>query len=162
MDSYGKRLITARKHAGLNQSALARKIHPPIKPQAIQYLEDPKSKATGSRHTNEIAAACGVNADWLATGRGSMLAGTIARQDEAKYETLANDALQVAIAWSKLDPESQAMFRELIFMRASLERRTPWLRRGRPRGESYDEYEQRMEQNYRYLVSIEARRLKQS
>ena len=38
--------------------------------QSIQYLADPNRNATGSRHTDAIARALGVSAQWLATGKG--------------------------------------------------------------------------------------------
>lgn len=38
--------------------------------QSIQYLADPNRNATGSRHTEAIARALGVSAQWPATGKG--------------------------------------------------------------------------------------------
>lgn len=52
-----------------SQSELARAVG--IKPQAIQYLLDPKNNATGSKHLVKIAEALRVNAVWLATGIGT-------------------------------------------------------------------------------------------
>lgn len=51
-----------------SQSELARAVG--IKPQAIQYLLDPKNNATGSKHLVKIAEALRVSAVWLATGIG--------------------------------------------------------------------------------------------
>ncbi|SFB50810.1 LexA family protein [Delftia tsuruhatensis] len=51
-----------------SQSELARAVG--IKPQAVQYLLDPRNNATGSKHLVKIAEALGVNAVWLATGLG--------------------------------------------------------------------------------------------
>ncbi|RYF29810.1 MAG: hypothetical protein EOO23_06575 [Comamonadaceae bacterium] len=51
-----------------NQSDLAREIG--VKPQAIQYLLEPKNGATGSKHIAAIAEALDVSAGWLSNGAG--------------------------------------------------------------------------------------------
>lgn len=70
MDTYAERLnwAMARHEPPLGQSDLARLTG--IKPQAVQYLCDPKRAARGSKHTPQLAAALGVSPHWLATGKG--------------------------------------------------------------------------------------------
>lgn len=68
MSTFGERVRQAREYAGLSQKALADLVR--TKQQAIQYLENPKSHARGSRHTNSIARFCGVDAQWLESGQG--------------------------------------------------------------------------------------------
>lgn len=68
--SLAERLRHAMKTAGQeSQSELARAVG--IKPQAIQYLLEPKNNATGSKHLPKIAQQLGVDPLWLATGNGS-------------------------------------------------------------------------------------------
>lgn len=63
------RLKTAMELAGnQSQSEVARAVG--VKPQAIQYLLDPKRNATGSKHLTKIADTLGVDPTWLATGVG--------------------------------------------------------------------------------------------
>ena len=65
---FGKRIKTARKHAGLTQKALANKIS--LAQPSLSHLEN---SGFASVFTAQIADACGVNPRWLATGEGEML-----------------------------------------------------------------------------------------
>lgn len=53
------------QHPDMDQSKLARAVG--VEPQTIQYLA---SKGQRSGHTTQIAAALGVDATWLSTGKG--------------------------------------------------------------------------------------------
>lgn len=72
---FGKRLRSAREHAGLTQPKLAGKV-----PMAQSTLAAAETSGDGSRLTAQIAHACRVNAYWLATGEGDMLAGVTANE----------------------------------------------------------------------------------
>ena len=65
---FGQRLAAARKHADLTQGALAKQVGM----SQSAYSEAEKS-GLGSAFTPQIAKACGVNVDWLATGEGEMI-----------------------------------------------------------------------------------------
>jgi hypothetical protein len=67
---------------------------------------------------------------------------------------VSKEALEIAQAFQKLPPARQAAFREAIFLEAIVAQRYPWLIRGRPAGESYNEYERAMERD---IVSIAGR-----
>ena len=156
--TFAARVKKAREYAKLSQAALARRLG--LKPQAIQYLEEPKNNARGSKHTAGIARVCGVDPDWLATERGTMLPAPGARQPDAGYAAITDEAREVAIAWSKLSVEVQGWMRDIIFMLAACESKYPWLRRGRPKGESYTQYERRVESNFDAMVQLAADRTK--
>lgn len=64
--SIGKRVLEARKEAGLTQKQLALKAG--IRQPTLSELESGDSKTTGS--LAQMAAALGVNALWLETGKG--------------------------------------------------------------------------------------------
>lgn len=70
MSTFADRLAKAMAKNNFNQSDLARRAG--IKPQAIQYLLDPKNNARGSKYTTSIALACDVSGIWLANGTGGM------------------------------------------------------------------------------------------
>lgn len=65
---FGQRLRAAREHAGLSQPKLARALG--VTQSTIGSAE---STGKSSTLTSQIAKICGVDAHWLATGRGSML-----------------------------------------------------------------------------------------
>lgn len=65
---YGKRLKAAQKHANLTQKALASRVG-----MGQGSLSELMSSGQGSAFTVQLAAACGVDAHWLATGEGEML-----------------------------------------------------------------------------------------
>ncbi len=70
LSSYAGRLRWAMDQAGkTNQSSLASEVG--LRPQAIQYLVSPENQAVGSKHTAKLAAALGVDAQWLADGSGT-------------------------------------------------------------------------------------------
>lgn len=156
--TFAERVKKARERAKLSQAELARRLG--LKQQAIQYLEDRKNNARGSKHTAGIARECGVDPNWLSSGQGQMLRVDAAKQPEAAYAALSTEAREVALAWSRLSLELQGWLREIIFMLATVEKKYPWLRRGRPKGESYDQYERRVEQNFEAMVQLAADREK--
>lgn len=83
--SLAERLKLAMALAGItSQSELARAVG--VKPQAIQYLLEPKNNATGSKHLPVIAEILGVSPIWLATGGGQPHGGISASRQEANTE----------------------------------------------------------------------------
>lgn len=146
--SFAKRVKEAREHAKLRQSELARILG--VKPQAIQYLEDPKNNARGSKHTSGIATACKVNAHWLETGKGTMLPPSVAREDSsAKHEVtpLSEEAREIALAFDQLQPQARSYIREQVFIYTVIDKSFPWLRHGKPMGTSYSEFERWHQRN---------------
>lgn len=67
---FGQRVAAARKHAGLTQKQLAPRVG-----MSQSNLSELETVAYESGKTAQIAHHCGVNAYWLATGEGDMLAG---------------------------------------------------------------------------------------
>ena len=65
---YGTRLVMARKHAGLTQHAVAKAVG-----MSQSAYAGAETTGQGSTYTSQLAAVCGVNAEWLATGDGDML-----------------------------------------------------------------------------------------
>jgi transcriptional regulator with XRE-family HTH domain len=66
---YGLRLLKAREHAGLTQTALSKSVG-----MSQSAYASAETNGQGSTYTSQLAAACGVRAEWLATGQGPMIA----------------------------------------------------------------------------------------
>lgn len=88
---YGERLKAARTYAGLTQGELADRVKNATTQANISYLEN--SDATGSELTAQFAAACGINALWLATEEGSMI---------SKYQTSDEKIIRAAMLMEQL------------------------------------------------------------
>lgn len=68
--TIGERVKRARQHAGINQRELAKAIG--ISQPSLSELERGESRS--SAYLVQIASACGIDATWLATGKGEMTA----------------------------------------------------------------------------------------
>lgn len=65
---FGKRIRSARKHAKLTQKGLAALVG-----MSQPSLSEAETTAHSSQFTAQIASACGVDGNWLATGEGKMI-----------------------------------------------------------------------------------------
>lgn len=68
--TIGLRLKAARKHAGLSQKELVSKLNGLMSQQNISQLESGVNK--GTEFVVQLAMACMVSPEWLATGKGDM------------------------------------------------------------------------------------------
>lgn len=86
--NFGQRLRKARKHADLNQTQLAERLG--IKQPSVSELETGESQS--SKLGYQAAKVCGVSADWLVMGVGSMLdedsPGVAETPSEYEYATI--------------------------------------------------------------------------
>ena len=73
-NDYGIRLKNAMAHAGLSQKELL--AHPLLADNGVgqSSLSSAMNRASGSAYTALFARACGVDAVWLTTGAGEMVA----------------------------------------------------------------------------------------
>lgn len=102
---FGARLYAARKHAGLTQVALAKAAG-----MSQSTLQEAETTGLKSTYTAQLAAACGVSPQWLATGDGSP--DTTAPRPEA--DQLA-DALEVLTkALQKADEDARISLEPLL------------------------------------------------
>lgn len=107
----GERLKKARAHAHLTQAQLEARSG--VSQKTISKIE--RGDQEGSTQVAQLAKACGVSIDWLATEAGAMLEAPGVREPPAKiYQALSEDAIAVAREWSALTPERQSLFRELL------------------------------------------------
>lgn len=104
---YGLRLFTARKQAGLTQTALANAVG--MSQSAYQEAETTGLKST---YTAQLAAACRVNPQWLATGEGSMSGDATEPRPEA--EELADAIELLTKALMKTDEFTRGLVRHSL------------------------------------------------
>jgi transcriptional regulator with XRE-family HTH domain len=66
-----QRIRTARRHGAISQASLAQQVG--VHRSAVSHWESRKPKRPNIGHLLAIAVATGVQFEWLATGRGTML-----------------------------------------------------------------------------------------
>lgn len=84
---FGERLLAAMAHSGLTQLQIAKKAGISQSTLGEAYRHD------ASKHTVQIALACGVSPVWLATGQGEMLGDYQALRPEVRAVAEEIDAL---------------------------------------------------------------------
>lgn len=146
--TYGKRLKTAREHAKLTQPGLAEKSG--VSQQTISKIE--RGKQDGSTYTVQLASACGVRPEWLASETGEMLPAAgrhrVEESGEIYAASLTPGALDVARAWSKLPLTLQNLYRDAIFRDAAVEKILHGFKISKPTTASYDAFEKNVEDSY--------------
>lgn len=84
--NIGERIAIARKHAKLTQPGLAEKLNGLMTQQNISLLE--RGVVKGTEYIVQIAMACGVRPEWLATGQGEMIDGLYVENEKIKKAVL--------------------------------------------------------------------------
>jgi len=96
---FNKRVRKARDHAQLTQEQLAERVGE-LSGESIsqKHIERMENRKTGRRsyYTAHIAAACGVNALWLASGGERQMVNKI---------DIPDDALSIGAAWHYIKPK---------------------------------------------------------
>lgn len=69
----------------------------------------------------------------------------LVKQPPARYDNLSSDALDIAKAWSLLPAGRRQCIKDQIFLEAAVIKHFPWFQMGRPQGETYNEFERRIE-----------------
>lgn len=111
---FGKRIKAARKHADLTQVELSKAIG--IKQSSLSHLE---STAFCSTHTTQIAKACKVDPNWLATGEGEMIPAAVTALNEAvqtpfNAPTVGNALANLGALLQKATPKTRAAVADLL------------------------------------------------
>lgn len=107
-DTYAQRLAKAIEDSKLTQAKVAKAAG--TTQQVISGIIQRNS--AGSLHTAQLARACGVDAYWLATGKGS--------PHPASGTDLPVQALDLARTWRKLPPFKQRGYLQAIMTDAAV------------------------------------------
>lgn len=150
--NLGARLLKARQHANLTQKQLEKASG--VSQKTISKIE--RGDQAVSSQIVPLALACGVRAEWLASKSGEMLHGALGVQapPASSYDALTDEAKDIALLWQHLPEDRRAMFKELIFMEAALHRHMPWLRAGRPKNGTYNQFERRVQSAIDKLCAV--------
>ena len=110
-----QRIRLSRRHGGLSQATLADLVG--VHRSAVSHWESTKPKKPNIGHLLAIAVACGVQFEWLATGRGGMLLSEHAQQEgvSASNVVLVEDDQEVELlrAYRETSPQSRMVLVEL-------------------------------------------------
>lgn len=102
---YGARLQRARKHAKLTQKQLAA-----LARMSQSNLSELETVGHGSAMTTQLAAVCGVDAHWLATGEGEM---TSAASPGSASSTWPLERLRES-TWRSLTERQKALLEDVM------------------------------------------------
>ncbi len=108
---YGSRLRAARKHAKLTQVGLSERTGIPQ-----STISTAERLGHGSAETSIYAKACGVDAQWLATGEGQMTQGPT--QGVGMFDALTDLESRLLYNFRSLADDDQAEFFAEIERRA--------------------------------------------
>ena len=110
-----QRIRLSRRHGGLSQATLADLVG--VHRSAVSHWESTKPKKPNIGHLLAIAVACGVQFEWLATGRGGMLLSEHAQREgvSASNVVLVEDDQEVELlrAYRETSPQSRMVLVEL-------------------------------------------------
>ena len=156
--ALGQRLKIAMEKRGLTQEQLAARANDlgqrRVSQASISALIKLDSKS--SEALFQLARALRVNPEWLQDG--DPVESGLDREAWSPGNHSSPESKDIAIAWQKLPAERRQAFRDQIFLEAIIATQYPWLIRGRPAGESYDQFERAMERD---IVRITKRLLMQ-
>ena len=110
------RIRLARRHGGLSQSQLGTAVG--VQRSAVSHWESSKGKNPNVDHLRAIALLCGVQFEWLVTGRGEMSLPEHVRLDSVACAEalLVEDALEMRLlaAFRDASPQSRVSLVEIV------------------------------------------------
>ena len=108
-----QRIRMARRHGGISQAVLAQQVG--VHRSAVSHWESSKPKRPNIGHLLSIAVATGVQFEWLATGRGTMLPSLAMSVSEPGNGVVVDDAheLELLRAFRDVPLQSRPVLVEL-------------------------------------------------
>lgn len=70
------------------------------------------------------------------------------------------EALEIARAFDRMQPQTQERVRELVFVSSIIDRSFPWLRTGKPVSDNYGKFEKWHQDNMAAQLALEADRIR--
>jgi len=101
-----QRILMARKHGRISQAILAQQIG--VHRSAVSHWESSKPKRPNTEHLVSIAVATGVQFEWLATGRGTMLPAAVAAVGDPGAGIVVDDGRELELLQAFRDMSVQA------------------------------------------------------
>lgn len=95
---------------------------------------------------DRIAPLMGMTTEQYLVAAGEAQPNAV-RQPAASYAGISDEALAIARAFDQLQPQAREFIREQVFVYTVIDKAFPWLRRGRPVGASYEDFEKWHQQN---------------
>lgn len=139
--SAGSRIQDTRKKFKVPVTAIAKAAG--VTKQAVYQWESGDTKSLKGDNLLAVARVLGVDANWLSTGRGPMIADS-----GGVLMELGSDAAEIARAYMKLSPALKASVRTLVFSMASAHSVARWLMIEPPRGDGYEVWEKKIQAAY--------------
>lgn len=159
--AFARRLVEAMKDRGFESARNARsgvdvgplaRAAKVTREMARRYTEG--SALPDANKMQVVADWLGVRIAWLRDGEGTKTdTMQIVAQEPDAPSYLPPEAIEIARVWLKMPPERREWFRDLMSLEAIVATHYPWLMFGRPRRESYDEYERRVERDILRLAA---------
>lgn len=110
-----QRIRLSRRHGGISQAVLATQVG--VHRSAVSHWESNKPKRPNIGHLLAIAVATGVQFEWLATGRGTMLASELTNAGPAiaTHAAMLDDPQEVELlrAYREAPMQSRPILVEL-------------------------------------------------
>ena len=110
-----QRIRLSRRHGGISQATLADLVG--VHRSAVSHWESSKPKRPNIGHLLAVAVACGVQFEWLATGRGAMFLSDQAQADTIATANIAmvedEHELELLRAYRETSPQSRLVLVEL-------------------------------------------------
>lgn len=78
---------------------------------------------------------------------------------EAADAKASDDAIEIALAFDKMSPQTQEASRHYVFLMSVMDKTQPWLRVGRPVSHNYGDFEEWHLNNMQAQVTLEAARI---
>lgn len=141
----------------------------------VEAMDDADPKVTSAA----LATACDVTpqavSGWRATGRYdkihlpqivaltkkpySFFLEEISGATGAPHGDLTPEAIEIARAFDRMEPQTQAQVRQHVFIYSIIDRSFPWLRLGRPVSASYGQFEKWHADNLEANITVKAQSL---
>lgn len=116
-----------------------------------------KERGIPRAQLEQVAAIMGITSEHYLARAGQ--APAVARQPSAQYGALSEQALEIARAFDRMQPQTRERVREHVFIYSIIDRSFPWLRSGKPVSENYGTFEKWHEENMATSLALEAARI---
>jgi transcriptional regulator with XRE-family HTH domain len=146
---FGKRVQQRAKEKGLSIAEIQKALKVTYE-MARRYW---KGIAKPRSHRMKILASLlSSSVAWLEYGEKESDSSSARERATISYAqstqlALSDEAVEIGMVFQMLSPAQREFYRSQMFRDAALKRVAPWLRTGRPAGESYPRYEKNMERD---------------